>query len=299
VARHFQAKSKSIQIYPNPAKLAQRKSKKKPWISLDSLVRIEPFQWVEPTPRAEFSSHALDRRTSSALETGDMATVTQILFFTKTMHRKMLANIVVGPHSLPQMRTRFIVRPNCPVVDRPSDPDDDERGTGGKRHRGGGWLKSLGLGQYEAAFHDNGVDWDVLPDLTDADLEKLGVLLGHRKRLLKAIAGSEPNDGRVRPPVGRGFGSHSRRGRTSPLTVMFCDLVGSTALAAQLDPEDMRGIIGAYHKCYANLASPPCARLRRVHRRLRHPGPEGGQGAPGGAGVEGGEAGVGRAPARR
>ena len=52
----------------------------------------------------------------------------------------------------------------------------------------GDWLRSLGLGQYETAFRDNGVDAEVLPDLTDADLEKLGVLLGHRKRLLKAIA---------------------------------------------------------------------------------------------------------------
>jgi hypothetical protein len=54
----------------------------------------------------------------------------------------------------------------------------------------GEWLRGLGLGQYEAAFRDNGVDADVLADLSDADLEKLGVLLGHRKRLLKAIANS-------------------------------------------------------------------------------------------------------------
>ena len=60
----------------------------------------------------------------------------------------------------------------------------------------GEWLRSLGLGQYEAAFRDNGIDADVLPDLSDADLEKLGVLLGHRKRLLKAIA----NAGAPPPP---------------------------------------------------------------------------------------------------
>ena len=52
----------------------------------------------------------------------------------------------------------------------------------------GSWLRSLGLGQYEAAFRDNAIDAEVLPELTDGDLEKLGVLLGHRKRLLKAIA---------------------------------------------------------------------------------------------------------------
>jgi len=102
----------------------------------------------------------------------------------------------------------------------------------------GAWLRNLGLGQYETTFRENEIDLEVLPDLTDADLEKLGVLMGHRKRLLKAITGlSKPLDAAER----------------RQLTVMFCDLVGSTALAARLDPEDMRGIIGAYHKCCANL----------------------------------------------
>jgi len=119
----------------------------------------------------------------------------------------------------------------------------------------GEWLRGLGLGQYETSFHENGVDAQVLPDLTDADLEKLGVLLGHRKRLLKAIAGlksavGEPVSGQpAAKPEPKPHDAAERR----QLTVMFCDLVGSTAMSARLDPEDMRAIIAAYHKCCARL----------------------------------------------
>jgi class 3 adenylate cyclase/predicted ATPase len=115
----------------------------------------------------------------------------------------------------------------------------------------GDWLRSVGLGQYETAFRDNGVDAEVLPDLTDADLEKLGVVLGHRKRLLKTIAGLNRTTGESGPAaVVSTAGSDAVERRQ--LTVMFCDLVGSTALATRLDPEDMRGIIGAYQKCCAS-----------------------------------------------
>jgi class 3 adenylate cyclase/predicted ATPase len=109
----------------------------------------------------------------------------------------------------------------------------------------GGWLRRLGLGQYEATFRESAVDAGVLPELTDGDLEKLGVPLGHRKRLLKAIASLgasgdlPPNEVELTPP---GEDAAERRN----LTVMFCDLVGSTALSARLDPEDMRVIIRAY-----------------------------------------------------
>src|SRR5271167_2327867 len=119
----------------------------------------------------------------------------------------------------------------------------------------GDWLRCQGLSQYEMSFRENGVDAEVLTDLTDADLEKLGVLLGHRKRLLKAIAklksaAGEPVLGQpATKPEPRPHEAAERR----QLTVMFCDLVGSTALSARLDPEDMRGIIGAYHKCCASL----------------------------------------------
>jgi class 3 adenylate cyclase/predicted ATPase len=119
----------------------------------------------------------------------------------------------------------------------------------------GAWLRNLGLGQYEVAFRENEIDVEVLPDLTDVDLEKLGVPLGHRKRLLKAITGLSSADGGRRPsqPVAKIEPKPREAAERRQLTVMFCDLVGSTALAARLDPEDMRGIIGAYHQCCASL----------------------------------------------
>src|SRR5271168_637664 len=110
----------------------------------------------------------------------------------------------------------------------------------------GEWLRSLGLGQYETAFRDNGVDADVLPDLTDSDLEKLGVLLGHRKRLLKAIASLGAAEGPAKAEKPPAPSSATDAAERRQLTVMFCDLVGSTALSARLDPEDMRRVIRAY-----------------------------------------------------
>ena len=103
------------------------------------------------------------------------------------------------------------------------------------------WLRELGLDRYEAAFRDNAIDAEVLPDLTDADLQKLGVLLGHRKKLLKAIAAlragasapaSLPEAAVEVPPEPRRAAEAERR----QLTVLFCDLVGSTELSARLDP---------------------------------------------------------------
>ncbi len=114
----------------------------------------------------------------------------------------------------------------------------------------GEWLRGLGLGQYEATFRDNAIEADVVPDLTESDLEKLGLPLGHRKRLMKAIAslgGASPSPAPT--PAPSEAGSAERR----QVTVMFCDLVGSTAMSARLDPEDMRTIIGAYHRCCAAL----------------------------------------------
>ena len=110
----------------------------------------------------------------------------------------------------------------------------------------GAWLRSLGLAQYEALFLQNDVDAEVLGDLTDTDLEKLGLTLGHRKRLLKAIAsldGTEPVAKPTSPaPPSLSTDAAERR----PITVMFCDLVGSTSLAARLDAEDWRTLVGAY-----------------------------------------------------
>lgn len=110
----------------------------------------------------------------------------------------------------------------------------------------GDWLRNLGLGQYEATFRESEIDASVLSDLTEDDLEKLRIPLGHRKRLLKAIAAL---DGTAIVPSASIPPSAAEGAERRQLTVMFCDLVGSTALSARLDPEDMRAIIGAYHLC--------------------------------------------------
>jgi class 3 adenylate cyclase/tetratricopeptide (TPR) repeat protein len=121
------------------------------------------------------------------------------------------------------------------------------------------WLGALGLQQYAAAFHDNDIDGVVLPELTADDLIGLGVAsIGHRRKLLAAIAalreaavaereakpaGSPAVPGPTDPPGPVGASAERRQ-----LTVLFCDLVGSTELAARLDPEDLREIIAAYHR---------------------------------------------------
>ena len=114
----------------------------------------------------------------------------------------------------------------------------------------GDWLRSLGLGQFEATFRDSEIDADIQPELTESDLEKLGLPLGHRKRLLKAIASL--SGAATAPPtaIPRAAAEASERRQ---LTVMFVDLVGSTALSAKLDPEDLRSVIGAYHRCCTEL----------------------------------------------
>ena len=122
----------------------------------------------------------------------------------------------------------------------------------------GDWLRNLGLGQYEDVFRDNGVDGAVLPKLTVDDLKEMGVAgVGHRRKIIAAIeelnassaVTTQPASTTSPAPVPQPTDAAERR----QLTVMFCDLVGSTALSARLDPEDMRGIIGAYHRCCANL----------------------------------------------
>ena len=102
----------------------------------------------------------------------------------------------------------------------------------------GGWLRGLGLGQYEA-FRASEIDADILPELTEIDLEKLGVPLGHRKRLLRAISGLAAPRHRRRLFASPGLPKPHDAAERRQLTVMFCDLVGSTALSARLDPEDI------------------------------------------------------------
>ena len=120
----------------------------------------------------------------------------------------------------------------------------------------GDWLRSLGLGQYEAAFRENAIERSVLPDLTDQDLEKLGVLLGHRRKLLRAIADLETS-AKTSPGVTVAPAAVDTSPRDAAerrqVTVMFSDLVGSTALSARMDPEDLREVISAYQKCVAEI----------------------------------------------
>ena len=110
------------------------------------------------------------------------------------------------------------------------------------------WLASLGLSEYQQAFADNGIGFDVLGHLTDQDLKDIGVLLGHRRKMLAAIAqlvstaASTPAPQSVAAPEPKPQDTAERR----QLTVMFVDLVGSTALSTRLDPEDLREVILAY-----------------------------------------------------
>ena len=122
----------------------------------------------------------------------------------------------------------------------------------------GGWLRSLGLERYEGAFRENEIDETVLPSLTEEHLKQLGVTaLGHRLKLLDAIAAMR-TDAAVRAPSAPA-GATSTAPSISPedraerrqVTVMFSDLVGSTALSARMDPEDLREVISAYQKCVA------------------------------------------------
>jgi predicted ATPase/class 3 adenylate cyclase len=115
----------------------------------------------------------------------------------------------------------------------------------------GAWLEQLGLGRYAEAFVENGVDLRALPHLTDEDLRELGVLLGHRRVLLAAITSlaDQQHEGQGDGPIPAlpPQGEAERR----QLTVMFVDLVGSTALSERLDPEDLRDVIRSYQNAVA------------------------------------------------
>jgi class 3 adenylate cyclase/predicted ATPase len=120
------------------------------------------------------------------------------------------------------------------------------------------WLRSLGLGKYEAAFRENDIDETVLPSLTHENLKELGVAsLGHRVKMLDAIAalhndasGAAPSGDLKAGPVAPSPPPEDRAERRQ-VTVMFSDLVGSTALSARMDPEDLREVISGYQKCVA------------------------------------------------
>src|SRR5262252_3874458 len=118
----------------------------------------------------------------------------------------------------------------------------------------GGWLRGLGLGQYEAVFRANEIVGDILPELMDVDLEKLGVPLGHRKRLLRAISGLTAAETSAAPSAPSAPKPHDAAERRQ-LTVMFCDLVGSTALSTRFDPEELRDELRAYQNAVSGVVA--------------------------------------------
>jgi class 3 adenylate cyclase len=115
-----------------------------------------------------------------------------------------------------------------------------------------GWLRGLGLEQYERAFHENDIDADVLRNLTAEDLREIGVTsVGHRRRLLDAIK-ALPHDTATATLAARDIPAGAERRQ---LTVMFCDLAGSMALSARLDLEDMRELLAKYHAAVAEVVA--------------------------------------------
>ena len=116
------------------------------------------------------------------------------------------------------------------------------------------WLRGLGLEQYVPAFRDNDIDREVLRGLTTDDLRELGVAsIGHRRRLLDAIARLVDGQPSAEAPPAPSAAVVSSDAERRQLTVMFCDLVGSTGLSARLDPEDLREVIAAYHRAVAEV----------------------------------------------
>src|SRR4029077_13766665 len=120
------------------------------------------------------------------------------------------------------------------------------------------WLEKLGLGQYAQRFAENDINFSILSDLTDQDLKEIGVSsLGHRRQLLRAIAelnGVEKGAPKPTPPAAASVAPHDPAERRQ-VTVMFSDLVGSTALSGRMDPEDLREVVSAYQKCVADTVN--------------------------------------------
>ena len=112
------------------------------------------------------------------------------------------------------------------------------------------WLTSLGMSEYAQRFAENDIDISVLRDLTDQDLKDLGVSLGHRRKMLRAIA-ELAGAVSASPPSALAEPKSPKTAERRQVTVMFSDLVGSTALSARMDPEDLREVISAYQKCVA------------------------------------------------
>jgi class 3 adenylate cyclase/predicted ATPase len=113
------------------------------------------------------------------------------------------------------------------------------------------WLASIGLGEYSQCFAENAIDLSVVPDLTEQDLKDLGVFLGHRRKMLRAIADMKGSVLATPLPGPKPVPRTDAERRQ--LTIMCCDLVRSSELAVRLDPEDLRRVIGAYHTCIKEI----------------------------------------------
>jgi class 3 adenylate cyclase len=113
------------------------------------------------------------------------------------------------------------------------------------------WLEELGMSEYTQRFVENGIDFSVLPHLTDQDLKDIGVLLGHRRKMLAAITAMTGTAATAPAPTPTTEPKPQDTAERRQVTVMFSDLVGSTALSARVDPEDLREVISAYQKCVA------------------------------------------------
>jgi class 3 adenylate cyclase len=122
------------------------------------------------------------------------------------------------------------------------------------------WLASLGIPEYAECFAENKIDISLLPDLTEQHLKDLGVALGDRLKMLRAIRDLGTASAAVTAPSVPAATEPNRQDRAErrQLSVVFCDLVGSTALPAKLEPEDLRGIITAYHRCCTELVERNC-----------------------------------------
>src|SRR3984885_6647070 len=113
------------------------------------------------------------------------------------------------------------------------------------------WLKMLGMTEYAERFAENKIDVSVLRHLTDQDLKEIGVPLGHRRKMLAAIGEPGGATPASTEPVAGAQPKAQDTAERRQVTVMFSDLVGSTALSARMDPEDLREVISAYQKCVA------------------------------------------------
>jgi SAM domain (Sterile alpha motif) len=110
------------------------------------------------------------------------------------------------------------------------------------------WLEKLGMSEYAQRFVENGIDFSVLPHLTDQDLKDIGVLLGHRRKMLAALTATHGTAAAALAPTPATEPKPQDTAERRQVTVMFTDLVGSTALSARMDPEDLREVISAYQK---------------------------------------------------